>query len=409
MSRVALGNYLGKIASWKPRFVTDRSVEKLVETLRRLTELLIGGDQYSPELFREFIKQDGFEHLLKLLERSSNRRGRIAIQVLQTLAMLVQNIKNKDSLSYILNAEAIGIVTRMELDFNDEELLSYFVSFIKSVTMQLDESNVELFVEKTPDREEYSMPLFSRLVEMLYHEEVMIKTAVRTATLTILRIRNERIKECLTGNYYRNFYTDLAMNTKKKIQEMKVKLNGQYQLIRDSVCAEIENLVDDITNNVGYINDIFVYAPTEVRIQLADAVWDLLMDEDLKNLVFQAMNEQLSEDEVFQNTNKFDFIQLPEMERLESIMERWLPKGGVNFDIPIFTTFLSQSLSVLLENPADKSLNGVLKQTLNKAIDHLKESGITEYMLGCLMCSDASWSVHEEDKEQIKVGNEAII
>lgn len=196
--------------------MTERSKKKQVEILRALAELLIHGDQHNPELFPIFIEHDGLELLLSILNPRSNRRGPVAVQVLQTMAMLVQNIRNKESLSYLLNAKAIRKVIDLDLDLTDEEVLCHFTCFIKSIPMRLDQENVQLFIEKDDESGDLSMPLFTRLSELLYDEEGMIRKAMRTATLMIMSTKDERIKECLIGSDNHHFYSTLATHTKKK-------------------------------------------------------------------------------------------------------------------------------------------------------------------------------------------------
>lgn len=215
-TREALCKHLRKLATWRPLLVTERSKRKQVETLPALTQLLIHGDQHNPELFPIFIQHDGLELLLSILNHRSNRRGPVAVQVLQTVAMLVQNIRNEESLSYLLNAKAIRKMIGLDLDFSDEEVLCHFTCFIKSVPMRLDQDNVQLFIERDDESGKLSMPLFTRLSELLYNEEGMIRKAMRTATLMIMSTKDERIKECLIGSENQHFYSTLTTHTKKK-------------------------------------------------------------------------------------------------------------------------------------------------------------------------------------------------
>lgn len=201
--------------SWK-FLASERNKLNLVNTIKSVTEVLVWGDQHNPEIFAVFLKEQGLRRLLKLLQKKCNRRGPIAVQVLQTLAMLVQNIRNKTSLFQLLTAEAIREVINLELDFNDEEVLCYYVSFLKSVTMGLDHSNIGLFVPKVRRSEERSMPLFTRASELLNCQESMVRKAMRTVTLTILSMKDERINKFLVGQGNRGFYSALVKETAQK-------------------------------------------------------------------------------------------------------------------------------------------------------------------------------------------------
>jgi protein CLEC16A len=73
--------------------VTDGNRELVVETLRSIAELMIWGDQHEPRFFDFFLEKGVLGHFNKILLQRANRRGEVAKQVLQTLSILIQNIR----------------------------------------------------------------------------------------------------------------------------------------------------------------------------------------------------------------------------------------------------------------------------------------------------------------------------
>ena len=70
--------------------VTDANRDAIVETLRSIAELMVWGDQHDPKFLDYFLENNILQHFTHILQQRSNRRGEVAVQVLQTLSMLIQ-------------------------------------------------------------------------------------------------------------------------------------------------------------------------------------------------------------------------------------------------------------------------------------------------------------------------------
>lgn len=146
-------------------------------------------------------------------------------------------------------------------------------------------------------------------------------------------------------------------------------------------------------------------ALVEVQIQLANAVWDFFVEDDLASSLFQAMNDQLVDhvDGVSMGSHAIDLVEVPAIERLEKVVQEWLPQGA-ELDLSIFTTFLSQTLSILIQN-SESQCNRVLAQAINHAFLHMEDSSTGEEHLSVTFNSDSflydtatDWRQIEEDQ-----------
>jgi len=168
---------------------------------------VIWGDQNNKEITNTFRQNDGLAKIVRLTKKKSNRRGEVAVQLLQTLAMLVQNIKSSDILFYILSHEAVGQIISMDFDFTDEEVLGYYVSLVKSISFKLNESIVVSYIKKSaPKSNQFSMPLFSEAAKFVDSPEQMVRAAARTLTLTIISLKSDRVDGFLTSAENRVFF-----------------------------------------------------------------------------------------------------------------------------------------------------------------------------------------------------------
>jgi hypothetical protein len=55
----------------------------------------------------------------------------IHVQLLQTLSILIENLTSKSSLYYLLSNDRINAIISHQFDFGDEEVLAYYISFLK--------------------------------------------------------------------------------------------------------------------------------------------------------------------------------------------------------------------------------------------------------------------------------------
>ncbi len=81
--------------------------------------------------------------------------------------------------------ELIGC-THFDLSQEDDELIDYYVSFLKSLTLKLNEETVNFFFN---DKFK-TFPLYHQAIKFYNHKESMVRTSVRTITLTIYNSNN---------------------------------------------------------------------------------------------------------------------------------------------------------------------------------------------------------------------------
>ena len=124
------------------------TASQVVETFREIAELMIYGDQHDPSFFDAFIEQRVMAHFTKFISPPGGGRPDrdIALQLLQTLAIVVQNIREETSLFFLFSEGHVPKrLVEANLDFDDEEVLGRYVSLLKTTSMRLNASTVQMF------------------------------------------------------------------------------------------------------------------------------------------------------------------------------------------------------------------------------------------------------------------------
>ncbi len=81
------------------------------------------GDQHDPSVLEYFLTENLLAYFNQILQQRSNRRGNVATQVLQTLSILIQNVRNQQTGYYLFSNNHINEIVTMRFDFEDDEVL----------------------------------------------------------------------------------------------------------------------------------------------------------------------------------------------------------------------------------------------------------------------------------------------
>jgi protein CLEC16A len=105
------------------------------------------GDQHDPRYFDYFAENNLIHHFAKFLEQKGNRRGDVAKQVLQTLSILIQNIRSTTAIFYLFSNNVVNEIVAMRFDFEDDEVLGYFINLLKTISLKFNASTVQFFFQ----------------------------------------------------------------------------------------------------------------------------------------------------------------------------------------------------------------------------------------------------------------------
>lgn len=148
----------------------------------------------NPRHFSFFWEQNALELLIRYIEHQQDRS--ICIQLLQTLNILFENLTNNRAicrsltavinpfpLDYLLSQNHTNGIILHDFDFNDEEIIGYYIAFLKSLTFRMNEDTINFFYDEAHS----SFPVYQRALRFFNHSENMVRIAVRTITLNIFK------------------------------------------------------------------------------------------------------------------------------------------------------------------------------------------------------------------------------
>ncbi|XP_018091786.1 protein CLEC16A isoform X1 [Xenopus laevis] len=231
--------------------VTDLNRNLLVETIRSITEILLWGDQNDSSVFDFFLEKNMFVFFLNILRQKSGRY--VCGQLLQSLNMLFENINHETSLYYLLSNNHVNSIIVHKFDFSDEEIMGYYICFLKTLSVKLNNHTVHFFYnEHTND-----FALYTEAIKFFNHPEHMVRIAVRNITLNIYKVSFNNqpmlhyIRDKTAVPYFSNLVWFIGIHV---IELDKCVQTDEEHRNR----GNLSNLVSQHLDHLNYLNDILI-------------------------------------------------------------------------------------------------------------------------------------------------------
>ncbi|XP_047322573.1 protein TRANSPARENT TESTA 9-like isoform X2 [Impatiens glandulifera] len=268
----------------KIQVINDVNKDFVIEALRSTAELITYGDQHNLAFFEYFMEKQVMGEFVRILKISKTIT--ISLQLLQTISIMIQNLKNEEAIYYMFSNEHINYLITYSFDFRNEELLSYYISFLRAISGKLNKNTISLLI-KTQDEEIVSFPLYVEGIRFAFHEESMVRTAVRALTLNIYHVGDESINNYLASAPHGDYFISLVKYFREQCQTL-------IRLVLDSVNSESTALIlsaaDEIEDNLYYVSDVISARIPDVGRIIRDAI--------LKFLIFPMLLPSLGEEAV---------------------------------------------------------------------------------------------------------------
>jgi len=158
----------------------EKHEEQCKEVIQYIIEYLIYGDKHDPNIFDLFCENNFMNEFISL----SNMNNRsMNLQIIKSFSVLILNMTNTTTLYYIFSNNFINQIISHDYEKYDDEFVSYYVNFIKSLSLKIDTTTVQFFFHKQAN----SFPLLQSALKMYNHTDPMIKNVVRNIILTIMK------------------------------------------------------------------------------------------------------------------------------------------------------------------------------------------------------------------------------
>ena len=207
--------------------------------------LVTAEKQNRPDDYAIFDTFCCLDFMSQFLELSNYDEYKINLQLIKTLSFLLINIKSKPTLYYLFSNNLLNKIISKDYSKYDDEFLSYYVNFLKSLSLLLDETSIQLFyLEKNN-----SFHLVENIIKFYNHKDSMIRNVVRNTIMNILRVKNCKIEEHFSKLPALLYFVKVVFHIKNYCLQIKEEIKNKNN-------KKLSYLFDDLYDELIYIDDL---------------------------------------------------------------------------------------------------------------------------------------------------------
>ncbi|KAL6728804.1 hypothetical protein Aduo_010539 [Ancylostoma duodenale] len=226
--------------------VVESNRKVLVEALRAIAEILIWGDQNDSKVFDFFLERQMLSYFLQIMKQDG---GSLNVQLLQTLNILFENIRHETSLYFLLSNNHVNSIITHNFDFNNEEIMAYYISFMKTLSFKLNPSTIHFFFNEATDE----FPLLTESLKFFDSSESMVRIAVRNIVLNIVRVDDVAMTKFVKGAT-KSYLYDLVDSLVAQAIELDTFVRSAENVIANR--ERLRDKVDDLVDLLHYIGEL---------------------------------------------------------------------------------------------------------------------------------------------------------
>ena len=260
------------------------------KTMEKITESLLSGEK-TEENFGLFCENQMMEKIIKL---TTYHIKSINIIIIKNLGILIPSLKDKKILFYFFSNDYMNqIISNISytIEEQDNDFLSYYINFLKTIANKLDKSTLSLFFH----RENNNFPLLDKANGFFNSPDVMIKNTSRNIFLSLIKLNYEpmiqyicdlpRIADIilLTDNI-RSFI--ILITTIKKNLE-KSESQSKLKEIEENLIDDILFIQDILSVGVEKINYILINCLFSIPLQY---LFNCILTHSNANIAFYILN-----------------------------------------------------------------------------------------------------------------------
>ena len=180
-----------------------------------------------------------------LVKYSSFDIYEINLEIINTFSFLMINIKTTHYLYYFFSKNLLNKIISKDFSKYDEEFLSYYVNFLKSLSLRLDDVSVQLFYDEKTN----NFPIIENVVKLYNHRDSMIRNVVRNVILNILKIKSPNIQDHFIELPSISYLANIACH----LRDICLQINDE---VPKHKLSSLHYLYDDLIDEATYIDDL---------------------------------------------------------------------------------------------------------------------------------------------------------
>ncbi|KAJ1800321.1 Protein CL16A, partial [Coemansia sp. RSA 2399] len=288
------------------------AVKKIVESLRQVAEVIVWCDRRNnPELLSLTLEVGLHRAMLRFLyfgqrlpkantqqqqqqrRRNSsqrknngasladNKEGLTAVvtQTLQTFSIILDGVTDHKYMYLLFSNNFVNdlIAAPVVGELDSEEVLAYYVAFLKALSLRLTPDTIHFFFNKTGSRVD-DFPLYTTAIELFDHPDSMVRVAVRAITLNVLRIGDhDAVEFILNGPGCAHFWEQVVCALRDACDDAFRILVDMPKEPSGTAWASIDLILEKHMGLLAYLNDIYGLAIERISAKITSEFADRII------------------------------------------------------------------------------------------------------------------------------------
>ena len=160
--------------------------DDLKDIIQLIIDYLIYGDTKGDQSFFETFCELDF--MSEFIKASKCKNIEILLQIIKSMSALILTINNKNSLYFIFSKNFINkLITNDDIRNSNEDFLSFYINFLKSLSMKIDSTTIQLFYQK----EKQCFPLLENAMMFYNNDDSMIRNVIKNIFLKFAKLSKD--------------------------------------------------------------------------------------------------------------------------------------------------------------------------------------------------------------------------
>ena len=129
---------------WHREVAAPKDEVALINSLKLLSQFVVYGDKHSDSFFEFFCEKSTLAVFNDIC--SSFVGDAVKEQVIQTINLLVKNVRTTTSFYYLLSNNYLNILMLKSnhLNFDNEEILAQYITLLKTISLKLNVQTIQV-------------------------------------------------------------------------------------------------------------------------------------------------------------------------------------------------------------------------------------------------------------------------
>ena len=194
----------------------------------------------------------------EIIQLSESKCNYIHLQIIKTLSVLIININNKEILYYILSNNFINKIIKSinsELIKSNEDFLSHYINFLKSISLKIDLTTIQFFFMSQTG----SFPLLESALSLYNHQDKMIQSVVKNILLIMLKLNSPQLIEYICSLPSITYFCFISCRLKDTLILLSKENNYEkFKSFQEDVVDELIFIQDILELKINKINHLII-------------------------------------------------------------------------------------------------------------------------------------------------------